>query len=153
MKDKEILKRSRMSGSRARVLVVDDDSTVVETLRGILVFEGFDVETTENGKQAIDLVKSPQHFDVLITDMRMPEMNGLELLKAVRQLKKDLPIIILTGYATVENGVDSIEEGAYHYLAKPFHIEELMRTISRAVPKNRPDSRDIGVRRSASPSI
>jgi len=139
MDKSHVYKQSRICRSKLRVLVVDDDCSVAETLRDLLRFKGFDVETAENGKQAIDLIKRPHHFDLMITDMRMPEMDGLELLKAIRQLKTDLPIIILTGYATVENGIHSMEQGAYDYLFKPFNIEELMQAMNRALSRSRPD--------------
>ncbi|NIO37420.1 response regulator [Candidatus Bathyarchaeota archaeon] len=101
---------------KARIRVVDREPQSAETLRDILVTKGFDVETAENGIQAIDLHRSVQHFDLLITEMKLPEVDGLELLRMIRQLKRDLPVRILTGDGTVENGIHSIEEGACDYV-------------------------------------
>jgi two-component system response regulator AtoC len=126
-------KKTRPERLKARILVVDDEPELIETLRDILVFKGFDVETAENGAQAIGLLRGTHHFDLMITDLRMPEMDGSELLKAVREMKRGLPIIILTGHATVENGVDSLEQGACDYLLKPFNLDQLMSAVIRSV--------------------
>jgi two-component system response regulator AtoC len=131
--------KARPERLKARILVVDDEPELVETIRDILVFKGFDVETAENGAEAIDRLKSAHHFDLMITDLRMPEMDGSELLKAVREIKKGLPIIILTGHATVENGVDLLEQGACDYLLKPFNLDQLMSAVIRSVSGSRPD--------------
>jgi len=135
-----MVKESGIHKSKARILVVDDEPLVAETLRDLLAYGGFDVETAENGKKAVDLLTRSHHFDLMITDMKMPEMDGLELLSQVHQLKKNLPVIILTGCATVENGIHSLEEGAYDYVLKPFNTEKLMLVVREAL-----ESRSTGV--------
>jgi CheY-like chemotaxis protein len=129
MPKKDNQKRSRTS--KAGILVVDDEPHVADTLRDILVYEGFKVEVADNGKQALDRLMSGHHFDLVITDMKMPEMDGLELLRRIRQLKlgKNVPIIVLTGYATLKSGLQAIKEGAYDYISKPFSINPLMNVV------------------------
>ena len=123
--------------SKPRILVVDDEPEVVETLRDILVFKGFDVETAENGAEAIDRLKSAHHFDLLITDLRMPGMDGLELLRQARKLRKNIPAAILTGNATFEDGLLAVEGGALEfvleYIAKPINLRDLMTVVHRAL--------------------
>jgi len=133
------IKRSNLQQSGVRILVVDDEPEVAETLRDILVNVGFEVETAENGKRAMGLLRDFQHFDLVISDMNMPEMGGLELLKQIHQLREDLPVIILTGWATVENGIESVEQGVSDYVLKPFNVEKLMSAVIRGVSKSRPD--------------
>lgn len=126
-------KKARIQKPEARILVVDDEPEVAETIRDLLVFSGFDVEVAKNGKQAIDLFKSTRHFDLIITDMKMPGIDGLELLRMVRQSQRDLPVIILTGHGTFENAIQSLEEGAIDYVLKPFNTEKLVRAVRRAL--------------------
>ena len=130
-----MIKRSNIQKLKARILVVDDEPEIAETLQDLLVFAGFDVETAENGKQAIDLLTTARHFDLVITDMKMPKMNGLELLRLSHQLRKHLPVVILTGHGTVDNGIHSLEEGAYDYILKPFNTEKLLRVVQGALKR------------------
>jgi CheY-like chemotaxis protein len=125
--------KTRPERLKARILVVDDEPQVAETLREILVFKGFDVETAENGEQAIDLLKSTHHFDLMITDLRMPGMDGLELLRQARKLRKTIPAAILTGNATFEDGLLAVEEGILEYIAKPITVKDLMTVVHRAL--------------------
>jgi DNA-binding NtrC family response regulator len=113
--------------------MVDDEPQVAEVLRAILEFEGFEVETAGNGKQALDRITSVDRFDLIITDMKMPEMDGLELLRQVQKLSKDLPVIVLTAYATLKNGLIAIKDGVYDYLSKPFSVEILMNVVHEAL--------------------
>ena len=115
--------------SEARILVVDDDTHVVETIRDLLGFKGFDVETAANGKQAIELLAVARHFDLLIVDVRMPEVGGLEVLRWVQKHRTQLPIIAITGYPTVDNGMKCVESGVVDYITKPFRFERLYNSV------------------------
>ena len=119
--------------SKARILVVDDEPAVLETVREILVLKGFDVVVAADGIQAVDTVANTQNLDLIITDMNMPGMNGLDLLKLIGRLKRNLPIIILTGNATVENALESVKEGACNYLFKPFNVDKLLSAVARVL--------------------
>lgn len=128
-----VLKKSNIQKSKVRILVVDDEPEIVHVLRDLLVFAGFEVETARNGKQAMNLLTGRHHFDLMITDMKMPEMDGLELLRLTHQLKKTLPVVILTGWPTVDDGIQSLEEGAYDYVLKPFNTETIMVVVRQAL--------------------
>lgn len=128
-----MIKRSTIQKSKARILVVDDEPRVAKTLRDLLVLAGFDVKIAQNGKQAMRILKSPAHFDLLITDMKMPEMDGLELLRLAHEVNKTLPVVVLTGCGTVENGINALEEGAHDYVLKPFNTEKLLLVVWQAL--------------------
>jgi CheY-like chemotaxis protein len=98
--------------STRRVLVVDNDHYVATVIRDILVYEGFEVQIAESGKEALSFLRGGHDIDLLITDMRMPEVDGLELLREIHFMKGCLPVIVLTGYPTVRNGLQAITEGA-----------------------------------------
>jgi DNA-binding NtrC family response regulator len=119
--------------SKAMILVVDDEPQVADTLRDLLEYEGFKVETAENGRQALDRLTIGHRFDLVITDMKMPEMDGLELLKRVQKLRKNLPVIVLTAYATLKNGLQAIKEGVYDYVSKPFSVDLLISVVHQAL--------------------
>jgi DNA-binding NtrC family response regulator len=132
--------RPSIHKSKATILVVDDEPDVLKTIREILVVKGFDVVVAADGIQAVDAVASTQNLDLIITDMNMPGMNGLDLLKLIGRLKRNLPIIILTGNATLENALESVKEGAWNYLFKPFSVEKLLSAVVRALSQSRPQS-------------
>lgn len=113
--------------------MVDDEPLVAETLRDILESEGFKVKRAENGREALDTLMSDHRFDLIITDMKMPEMDGLELLRRVQKMKKNLPVIVLTGYATLKNGLQAIREEVYDYISKPFSVSVLMIAVREAL--------------------
>lgn len=107
-----------------RILVVDDDNVIRDGLKRIFVAEGYGVSTFANGHAAIASLQQ-EHFDLVITDLKMPGMNGIEVMKGIRVLQPEVPIIIITGYATVETAVEAMKEGAVDYIAKPFTPEEI----------------------------
>jgi len=126
-------RRSNAFSSKFRILVVDDDFQIVSVIREILLNEGYDVETAKNGKEAMDLLMSGGHFDLVITDIRMPEMDGLELLRQTRRLKTYLPFITLTGYATTDEGMECVQAGVHNYLVKPFETKSLLRLVKEGL--------------------
>jgi len=127
---------------KPRILVVDDEPEVAAALRDLIEYEGFRVETAENGRQALHYLKRGRRFDLIITDMNMPEMDGLELIRRVRQLKKNLPVIVLTGYATFKSGLEAIREGVYDYVSKPFSVNLLMNVVHEALRDKRRSRRN-----------
>jgi len=130
------VRRQKIRKSRARILVVDDEPRVAQTIRDLLMFAGFEVKTAHNGKQAINLLESADHFDLVITDMKMPEMDGMELLRLTQELKKTLPVVVLTGCGTVDNGIHALEAGAYDYVLKPFNTQKLLLVVWQALRKS-----------------
>lgn len=116
----------------ARILVVDDDAVIREGLRRVLALEGYDIETRANGRAALEQLQE-KSFDLLITDLKMPGMSGLEVLQAVRVLQPEMPIILITGYAAIDNAVEVMQKGAADYLAKPFGNEEIVAKVRKAL--------------------
>ncbi|HKL26346.1 MAG TPA: sigma-54 dependent transcriptional regulator [Desulfuromonadales bacterium] len=115
-----------------RVLVVDDDKVIREGLQRILNAEGYLVETLSSGRQALDCLET-RDFDLIITDLKMPGMSGLEVLQAIKSEHPDLPVILITGYAAIDNAVEVMKSGAADYLAKPFANEEILQKVGKAL--------------------
>jgi EAL domain-containing protein (putative c-di-GMP-specific phosphodiesterase class I) len=114
-----------------RLLLVDDDPAVIRAYAAILGRHGVTVETASNGKEAAELVRA-RSFDVIVSDISMPEMTGIEFLKAVRAHDLDVPVILMTGEPSLESAVRAVEYGAFRYLAKPVAAQELRETVLRA---------------------
>ena len=114
------------------ILVVDDEPNYLIVLSELLKDEGFEVFSAQNGKKAFDIVLNTD-LDLVITDMQMPVMDGLELIKAVKSYNKDLPIIMITAYGEVEKAVKAMQAGAFNYLTKPFENDELVISIKKAI--------------------
>jgi DNA-binding NtrC family response regulator len=116
----------------ARILVVEDDPSVLSLLTTLLRTDGHDVLPVSNGKMAQDVVGA-QSFDLMVSDIRMSPVNGLQLLKHVQTVKPGLAVIMMTGYGTVETAVEAMKEGAFDYITKPFKVDELLMTVRRAL--------------------
>jgi CheY-like chemotaxis protein len=114
------------------VLLVDDEERFVLNLAGLLKTRNFDVSTALDGRQAINLLASRKDIAVVILDVRMPGMDGIETLQHIKQLNPDIEVIMLTGQATLEDGIQAIRQGAFDYLQKPCDIEELEAKIAAA---------------------
>ncbi len=113
------------------VLVIDDEAVIREGLRQTLVQEGYRVELAANGKIGLDKLQKDS-FDIVISDLKMPTMHGIEVLKTIRILQPEIPVIIITGYATVDSAVDAMKNGAFDYLTKPFLPEQIVEKIQAA---------------------
>lgn len=114
------------------ILVVDDEKDVREGLASLLVMEGYEVTTAENGAAAIERAKL-RRFDLILTDLRMPGMSGVETLTGLKQLHPDVPVLVVTGYASDETAERCMREGAYGYVMKPFDLDQLLRLIPEAI--------------------
>jgi DNA-binding NtrC family response regulator len=123
-----------MTGARGRLLVIDDEEDVREMLEFILSAEGFEVATVDGGLAAVELARA-RPFDLAITDMRMPGMNGIETLVALKQRDPSLEVLVVTGYASEQTAAECIRLGAYGYLRKPFEIAELRPLIDGALAR------------------
>lgn len=119
------LKRADVENPKAKILCVDDEEVILDGFRKILVLDGYSVDTVLNGKEAIGLILS-RHYDFVFTDLKMPEMDGIEVSKAVKHMRPDIDVIIITGYATVESAVECMKYGAMDYVQKPFTEDELL---------------------------
>ncbi len=117
--------------SEATVLIVDDEPELLETISERLENHGFSVDTAGNGLQALEVLEK-QTFDAIVLDMMMPEMDGIETLKRIRAKHPEMQVILLTGHATVQKGVEAVKLGAMDFLEKPAEIEALSEKIKEA---------------------
>jgi len=118
----------------ARILVVDDEKVVLNGCEKILGEAGYWVKTTLSAKQALDILKEGP-FDIVITDIKMPEISGMELLKTIKRDYPEITVIVITGYSTVETAVDAMKLGAFDYLPKPFTSDQVVLVIKRALER------------------
>ncbi len=120
----------------ARILIVDDQDMMRDSLAQILVREGHEVVAATDGASAAARLGASR-FDLLITDLRMPKMTGLELLAEAKRLRPDMPVVLMTAFATVSNAVEAMRLGAYDYIQKPFNGEEIKLLVDRTLEHSR----------------
>jgi len=121
-------------GERARILVVDDDKSIRKTLAAILEEEGYTVDTAENAKEAIEK-SNTQFYNLALVDIRLPDMEGTKLLAAMKETTPKMVKIIVTGYPSLHNAVEAVNNGADAYVFKPVDIEKLLKTIKEHLEK------------------
>jgi two-component system response regulator PilR (NtrC family) len=122
------------TNNRSKILIVDDEPSMRELLDIVLRREGHEVFTASNGKAAIEILER-EPIDLLVSDIKMPDMSGVEVLKAAKLLDPDLVGIMVTAYASVENAVEAMHLGAYDYISKPFNVDELKLRIRKALER------------------
>jgi len=125
--------------STGKLLVVDDDNNLVELVRVKLQSAGYEVATASKAEDAIEAAKGAV-FDLCILDLRLADRSGISLMRELHSINPDMPVIILTGYGSVESAVEAMQEGAYNYLTKPFNTQELLLQIKRALENRRLNS-------------
>jgi DNA-binding NtrC family response regulator len=116
----------------AKILLVDDELSIIDSLKALLSREGHDISTSSNGADALRKLREDV-FDLLITDIRLPEVDGISLLRQARELQSHLAVIVITAYAKVDNAVEAMKNGAFDYVTKPFKFDELLLTVQRAL--------------------
>ena len=121
----------------ARILVIDDERAIRNTLKEILEFEGYTVEVAENGRAGLDKALS-DHFDLIYTDIKMPEMDGMEVLENYRKTMQEqggeeAPVVMISGHGTVETAVEALKKGAFDFIVKPLDLNRLLLTTQHAV--------------------
>jgi DNA-binding NtrC family response regulator len=117
---------------KAKLLIVDDEKNIREGLEKALTIDGYEVELASDGKEALDVIEEGD-VDLVITDLKMPNLSGEELMKEALDSHPYLPIIILTGHGTIENAVEAMRNGAYDFLTKPLNIDKLSLIVNRAL--------------------
>ncbi len=117
----------------AKILVIDDESSIRRTLKEILEFEKYEVDLAANGMDGLELAKAATH-DVILLDIKMPEMDGMEVLEALQKFS-DCPVIMISGHGTIETAVEAIKKGAYDFIVKPPDLNRLLITLRNAIDK------------------
>jgi len=120
--------------NKKKILIVDDELLILRIISDILSKEGYEVKTAINYFNASQLLDG-EKFDVVITDIRMPEKSGIDLLTHVREINSDIPVILMTGFATLESAVEAVKQGAFDYLTKPLDFNKLKRIVSQSIER------------------
>ncbi len=117
---------------KGRVLVIDDEAIVRVSCQRVLEPAGYEVVLTSRGDEAIELLEK-ERFDLVLTDLKMPDMDGLEVLKVIKERWPDIQVVIITGYGTISTAVQAIKKGAYEYIEKPFTPEDILDVVTKAL--------------------
>jgi DNA-binding NtrC family response regulator len=120
--------------AKPRILVVDDEPVVRESLHDWFSLDDYPIEMAANGPEAMKMMRESK-WDILLTDVKMPGMDGLELQQKAREIDPDITVIIMTAYASVDSAMKAIKEGAYDYVTKPLDPEDLQQIINRAAER------------------
>ncbi len=116
---------------QASILIVDDESGILDTLRILLKKEGFDVTTAQGGKAGLEQIRSGNH-DIVLTDVRMPQVTGLDILATAKEQDPVTPVILMTAQASLQTAIQAVNQGAFYYIQKPFSNEEMLAILRRA---------------------
>lgn len=118
--------------ARPRVLVVDDEESIRKLLSKMLAMAEYDVETAPDGRAGIERLRQ-QHYDLLISDLKMPNVDGLALIREARHLDASLPVLIITGYSSEQSAIEAVNLGVNGYLTKPFRAPQVLAATARAI--------------------
>ena len=119
---------------RMRILTVDDEHLILRIIKDILSDEGYEVETAPDCQSAIKTLKK-KDFDAVLTDIRMPDKDGVQVLKEIRSFNPNIPVIFMTGFASLESAMEAVKNGAFDYITKPLDYNKLKSIIKHAVDK------------------
>src|SRR5882672_5007695 len=140
---------SHFPEERPRILVVDDEKVIRDMLADFLGMEGYYVRTAEDGSTAlVELTKG--HYDLVISDLKMPKMGGIALLDEIGKQAPDALTVIMTGFGTVETAIDAMKRGAYDYVLKPFKLDEVVHVVQRGIEKQRMAAENLRLREALS---
>ncbi len=134
---------------RPRILVVDDEKVIRDMLADFLGMEGYVVRTAEDGTSALGELEKG-HYDLVISDLKMPRMEGIQLLDAIGKTAPDALTVIMTGFGTVETAIDAMKRGAYDYVLKPFKLDEVVHVVQRGIEKQRMAAENLRLREALS---
>lgn len=122
--------------SLGKLLIVDDEKLAVRNLEHVMTKEGYEVVATQSGGNALAYLEK-QAFDVVLTDLRMEKVDGMQILQKCRERHPDTEVVLITGYATLESAVEAMKHGAFYYIAKPFRLDEVRKVVAEAMEKIR----------------
>ncbi len=118
--------------SKGKILVIDDEDIVLISCKRALEPEGYDVKTVKSGVEGLKTAEN-EDFDIVMTDLKMPDVDGIEVLRIIKERKPAVEVVIMTGYQTVETAVKAIKLGAFDYIEKPFTPEQIISVIKNAI--------------------
>ena len=122
--------------TNARLLIIDDERIALKNLEYVMKKEGYEVTGTQSGQNALKLLEE-QSFDVVLTDLKMEKVDGMQILKRCNELYPETEVIMITGFATLESAVETMKHGAFYYVAKPFKLDEVRKVVKEAIEKVR----------------
>ena len=125
-----------MAGNTAKILVIEDEDQVRESYIDMFKFFGYEVDAAPNGREGLSKIVK-QDFDIVVTDLYMPEMNGLEVLNYIKKSKPYTEVIVITGFATLDNAIQAMKVGAYDYFTKPVDVDHVRIVLSKCVQQQR----------------
>src|SRR5215813_1467390 len=120
-----------------RVLIVDDEEVLRDVLDAVLRREGFDVVMASSGEQALAVLDEDGAIDLVILDVMLPGISGIDTLRAIRISNPSLPVIVITAYSSIDGAIEAMKQGAFHYIPKPFKNEEVVLTVNKALEQRR----------------
>lgn len=118
-----------------KILVIDDERAIRNTLKDILSFEGFEIEEAEDGAAGLEMIKA-NDYDCILCDVKMPKMDGIEVLDKTKEIKPDIPFVVISGHGNIETAVDAVKKGAFDFISKPPDLNRLLITIRNAMDKS-----------------
>ena len=118
----------------AKILAIDDEKSILESLKEILEYEDNEVDLADNGKDGIELFKK-NRYDAVFLDIKMPEMDGIEVLEELMNIAEDIPVIMISGHGSIDTAVESIKNGAFDFIEKPLDLNRLLVTLRNAMDK------------------
>ncbi|HHF52265.1 MAG TPA: sigma-54-dependent Fis family transcriptional regulator, partial [Candidatus Aminicenantes bacterium] len=127
------------------ILIIDDESGIRSSLKGIFEDEGYNVKTTSTGEKGLDYVKN-ESYDLILLDIWLPEMNGIEVLKKIKNIDENIQVVMITGHGSVEAAVKSTKLGAYDFLEKPLSLEKVVLTAKNALKQKSLEEENIQLR-------
>ena len=119
----------------ARILIIDDEKAICNTLKDILTYEKYEVEIANDGAEGIKKAEAG-NFDLVLSDIKMPKMDGIEVLVKLQEMHPDLPVVMISGHGTIDTAVDALKKGAYDYISKPPDLNRLLVTVRNALDRS-----------------
>lgn len=129
-----------------KILIIDDEKSILHLLNTVFTKEGYSVKTTSSAKNALECIKKDD-FNLILTDIRLPEMSGMDILRYVKQNKPHLPVVMITAYGTIEQAVEAMRAGAVDYVVKPFDVEELKIIVAQGLERKKLKEENIYLKR------
>ncbi|HYR27696.1 MAG TPA: response regulator, partial [Thermoanaerobaculia bacterium] len=120
-----------------RILIVDDEEVLRDVLEVVLRREGFDIVAAASGEEALSILDSTEEVDLMVLDVMLPGISGIDTLRAVRISNPTLPVIVITAFSSIDGAIEAMKHGAFHYIPKPFKNEEVVMTVNKALEQRR----------------